>query len=229
MIRVLVVDDQPLVRGGIVMLLTGAADIEVAGEASDGLEAVDLAASLRPHVVLMDLHMPGLDGTEATRRITHGQSHTHGHDRADPRPRVLALTTFGDTAAVYGALRAGASGYLLKDQAPTHLADAIRAVAGGLSWLDAGITQSVIDALHVVPWLGDSRDDLIARLTERVREVLGLLATGLNHGEIAGRLVVSEATARTHISRILMKTGVRDRTQAVVLAYQSGLVRPVPA
>ncbi len=221
-IRVLVADDQPLVRGGIAKLLGVHPDILVVGEAGSGEEAVTSARSLRPDVILMDLRMPGGDGIEATATLT--QDPVHDQDRL---MKVLVLTTFNDETSVYGALQAGASGFLLKDNAPAHLVEAVRAVAGGDSWIDSTVASQVLRALaatpHVVP-----PTSVLNRLTPREREVLILMASGLSNSDISGHLVLSEATVRTHVSRILMKTGARDRTQAVVVAYQGGLIRVSP-
>lgn len=222
-IKVLVADDQALVRGGIIMLLTAQADIEVIGEAENGDEAVDKARAQRPDVVLMDLRMPGTDGITATSIL----SQDPNHEEQDQLTRVLVLTTFNDDESVYGALRAGASGFLVKDQAPAHLVEAVRAIAAGDSWIDSTIAAQVLRVLASVPQVGRPTS-LLARLTPREQEVLVLMASGLSNADITARLVLSEATVRTHVSRILMKTGSRDRTQAVVLAYQSGLVQVPP-
>lgn len=219
-IRIVVADDQPLVRAGIAMLLRAEPDFEVLAEASDGHQAVDLARSHHPDLVLMDARMPTMDGITATRQIT-----TEPTD-PDHLTRVLMLTTFNDDEVVYGALRAGASGFLLKHAAPKDLSTAVRTVAAGDSWLDPAIAGKVIAALGALPTPGQGSSQLLERLTRREREVLALLAQGLSSTEIKDRLVLSEATVKTHIARILFKTGSRDRTQAVVLAYQSGLVTP---
>lgn len=222
-IRVLVADDEALVRGGIVMLLGSQPDLEVVGEAVNGDDAVAQVRSLRPDVVLMDLRMPGVDGVEATRLLTEDPV----DQRADSVVKVLILTTFNDDESVYGALGAGAHGFLVKDQAPRHLVEAVRVVASGDSWIDSTVAAKVLRALGDVPRPGHP-SAAVARLTPREREILVLMASGLNNAQITERLVLSEATVRTHVSRILMKTGSRDRTQAVVLAYQSGLVRVSP-
>lgn len=230
MIRVLVADDQPLVRGGILMLLADHPDIEVVGEAAAGDEALELALQLRPDIVLMDLRMPGLDGVEATRRLTADDEMVIRSDAAlgsvnvDVVVKVLVLTTFNDDESVYSALTAGASGFVVKDAAPRYLVEALRTVAAGDSWLDPSVAAQVIRALGNVLRSGPP-PALLARLTNREREVLGLMARGLTNGDIRERLFLSEATVKTHVSRILTKTGSRDRSQAVVLAYQSGLVR----
>lgn len=218
MITLLVADDQPLVRAGLVMLLSAQPDLEVVGEAADGVEAVTKARELRPDVVLMDLRMPNLDGVEATRQLTRDASHS------DQLIRVLVLTTFNDDEAVYGALSAGASGYLLKHAAPHDLGIAVRRVAAGEAWIDPAVAGQVIKALSDLPKNGQPRSVLIERLTNREREVLALMAEGLSVTEISAKFVLSEATVKTHVARILIKTGSRDRAQAVALAYQSGLV-----
>lgn len=221
MIDLLIADDDVLVRGGIAMLLAGESDVRVVGQAGSGEEAVRLAFALRPSVVLMDLRMPGLDGVEATRRIVDEPSQT-----GDELIRVLVLTTFSDDESVYSALRAGASGFLIKDTAPRFLLEAVRCVAAGEAWLDSAVAGQVIRALAAAPQptSQSAYEGVLGRLTAREREVLQLMALGRSNAEIRDQLVVSEATVRTHVSRILMKTGSRDRTQAVVLAYRSGLV-----
>jgi DNA-binding NarL/FixJ family response regulator len=218
--RVVIADDEPLIRGGVRMLLSGHEDIEVVGEASSGVEAVRQVRDTGADLVVMDLRMPGeLDGVAATRMLT--------ADRADGSvTSVLALTMFNDDASVYDALRAGASGFLLKHSAPAHLLDAVRAVGSGSNWVDPAVLGQVINALRTSPRAGTSTSELVARLTPREREVLILIAQGASNDLIRQRLVVSEATVRTHVSRILMKTGCRDRAQAVVVAYQSRLVQP---
>jgi DNA-binding NarL/FixJ family response regulator len=211
-IRVVLVDDQTLVRSGFRMILKDEPGIEVVGEASDGREAIAAVGELRPDVVLMDIRMPNLDGLEATRRIL---------AEPDP-PRVLVLTTFDLDEYVFAALRAGASGFLLKDAPEEQLTAAIRVAADGGALFSPSVTRKLIErfAGHADPPPG------LAELTEREREVLRLLARGLSNSEIAAELVVSEHTVKTHVARVLMKLDLRDRTQAVVLAYESGLVRP---
>lgn len=221
-ISVIVADDQPLVRAGISMLLAAESDICVAGEASDGREAVELATALQPEVVVMDVRMPGMDGVAATRELT-ADDISSGPDRLT---KVLVLTTFDDDEAVYGALRAGASGFLLKHAAPTDLIAAVRKVAAGEAWIDPAVARKVIAAVAGLSNVGHGASELVDRLTPREREVLVLMAHGLSNPEIRDRLVLSEATVKTHVARVVMKTGSRDRTQAVVLAYQSGLVVP---
>jgi DNA-binding NarL/FixJ family response regulator len=216
-IRVLLADDQGLVRAGFRALLDAEADIDVAGEARDGRQAIDLTRSLRPDVVLMDIRMPGLDGLAATREIA--------ADRALAGVRIVILTTFEIDDYVFEALRAGASGFLVKDTEPVDLIAAVRLVAGGEALLSPSVTRRVIEEFAVrakEPPPSDGLDEL----TEREREVMALVGTGLSNEEIAGRLVVSPATAKTHVSRAMVKLGARDRAQLVVLAYEYGLVRP---
>ena len=215
-ISVVIADDQAMVRSGFSVLLNAQPDIEVLAEAANGAEAVARAAELRPDVILMDVRMPVLDGLQATRRITSMGS----------APRVLVLTTFDLDDYVYEALRSGASGFLLKDASARELADAVRLIAAGDALLAPGVTRRLIaEFARMGAPRGPSRKQLDG-LTERESEVLALIACGLSNAEIAGRLVVAEQTVKTHVSRILMKLGLRDRTQAVVLAYETGLVRP---
>jgi DNA-binding NarL/FixJ family response regulator len=215
-IRVVIADDQGMVRSGFTTLLNSEPDIEVIGEAANGQEAIARAAQLRPDVLLMDVRMPVLDGLQATREIT----------AVPGAPRVLILTTFDLDDYVYQALRWGASGFLLKDASAQELADAVRIVAGGDALLSPGVTRRLIaEFARMGAPRGPSRDSLDG-LTERECEVLALVARGLSNAEIAGRLVVAEQTVKTHVSRILMKLGLRDRTQAVVLAYETGLIQP---
>ncbi|MFC9549361.1 response regulator [Rhodococcus sp. NPDC056960] len=216
-VRVLVADDQALVRAGFAALLDAQDDITVAGQAADGEEAVSLTRSLVPDVVLMDIRMPVLDGLEATRRIA-----------ADPAlsgVRVVVLTTFELDEYVFEAMRAGATGFLVKHTEPAELVRAVRVVADGDALLSPSVTRKLIAefATHAKPPPRTSRLD---DLTEREREVMALIAEGLTNAEIGSRLFLSPATARTHVSRILLKLGARDRTQLVVLAYEWGLVRP---
>ena len=210
-IRVLVADDQSMVRAGFRMLLSGQEDIEVVAEASNGLEAVDKAARFDPTVILMDIRMPELDGLEATRRII----------TADDTARVLILTTFDLDECVYEALRAGASGFVLKDDPPEQLLDAIRVVATGEALLSPSVTRRVIKQFTRMP--RPSPPEQLAELTERERDVFRLVARGLSNSEIGEELYISEATVKTHITHILQKLGLRDRVQAVVLAYETGL------
>ncbi len=221
-ISVVVADDQPLVRAGIVMLLAAEPGIDVVGEASDGRQAIDLAQALKPDIVLMDVRMPGTDGVTATRLLC---SDPAGED-TDHLTKVLILTTFSDDEVIYGSLRAGASGFLLKHAAPHDLIAAIRKVAAGDAWIDPAVAGRIIATLAQSPAPGGLSSQLAERLTPREREVLKLMAHGLSNTEIKDRLVISNATVKTHVARIVMKTGSRDRTQAVVLAYQSGLVTP---
>jgi DNA-binding NarL/FixJ family response regulator len=212
--RVLLADDQGLVRAGFRKILESEPGIEVVAEASDGEEAVAAARRFDPDVVLMDVRMPRLDGIAATRLIS----------GAGLPARVLMLTTFGHDEYVYDALRAGASGFLLKDAPPEDLIDAVRIVARGDALLDPAVTRTVVEAFARLP--ETSEPDALAELTAREREVLTLLARGLSNAEICDRLVVSEGTAKTHVARVLGKLGLRDRVQAVILAYECGLVRP---
>jgi DNA-binding NarL/FixJ family response regulator len=213
-VRVLLADDQTLVRGGFRMILSAEPDVDVIGEAADGAEAVALARDLRPDVVLMDVRMPNVDGIEATRRIVDG---------AEESPRVLVLTTFDLDEYVYEALRAGASGFLLKDAPEEQLVAGIRIVAAGGSLFAPAVTRRLIERFAATssrkppPALGD--------LTARELDVLRLVARGLSNAEIARELVVSEHTVKTHVAHILAKLELRDRVQAVVLAYESGIVR----
>lgn len=216
-VRVLVVDDDALVRSGIRMLLGEAADVEVVGEAADGAAALDLAGRLSPDVVLMDLRMPGSDGIATTRVLSSGA------DSGGDPPRVLVLTTFDDEQSVAAALRAGARGFLVKDGAADHLAGAIRTIAAGGSWLDPSASAAVIRLVQGLPGQDRLAAAALERLTPRERGVLALMAQGLTNEHIGRRLVLSPATVRTHVSRILMKTGAHDRSQAVVLAYQGHL------
>ncbi|HEX5246365.1 MAG TPA: response regulator transcription factor [Gaiellaceae bacterium] len=214
MIRVLVVDDQPLVRSGFRMVLEERPDLELAGEASDGLQALELARELDPDVILMDVRMPNLDGVEATRRLV----------EAGTRARILVLTTFDLDEYVYAAIRAGASGFLLKDVEPAELVDAIRVVAAGNSLFGPAATERLVArfAQQPSPEAGRSLDEL----TDREKEILRLLATGLSNAELAEHLFLSETTVKTHVSSILRKLHVRDRVQAVIAAYDAGLVQP---
>ncbi|TQE40474.1 response regulator [Streptomyces ipomoeae] len=216
-IRVLIADDQQMVRQGFSVLLNTQPDIDVVGQAVHGLDAIDKVTELAPDVVLMDIRMPELGGIEATRRIT----------AEHPHIRVLVLTTFDLDEYVYEALRAGASGFLLKDASADQLAEAVRVVAAGDALLAPGITRRLIaefSRLGTAPRA--LLKDRVGDLTERETEVLALIAQGLSNAEIAERLVVAEQTVKTHVGRILVKLGLRDRTQAAVFAYESGLVRP---
>jgi DNA-binding NarL/FixJ family response regulator len=217
-ISVLLADDQPLLRMGFRMILEAQVDMTVAGEAADGAEAVELAGALQPDVILMDVRMPGTDGIEATRRIV----------AADGGARVLILTTFDLDEYAFSALRAGASGFLLKDAPPDDLLSGIRAVAAGDAVVAPSVTRRLLDAYaHRLPddRAPATRSARLDPLTEREREVLLAVARGLSNAEIAARLVVTEATVKTHVGRILTKLGLRDRIQAVILAYETGLVQ----
>ncbi|HET6286409.1 MAG TPA: response regulator transcription factor [Amycolatopsis sp.] len=215
MIRVVVVDDQELMRVGFRMVLGAQADIDVVGEAGDGAQAIRLAEELRPDVVLMDVRMPVLDGVEATKRIVEAGT-----------ARVLVMTTFDLDEYVYSALQGGASGFLLKDTQPDHLVSALRAVASGDAVVSPSVTRRLLD--RFVGGGGKPMRDVaeLDVLTEREREVLVLIAKGLSNLEIAETLFLSEATVKTHVGRILSKLDLRDRVQAVVLAYETGLTRP---
>jgi DNA-binding NarL/FixJ family response regulator len=219
MTRVLIADDDDLMRSGLVELLSGEAEIEIIGEASTGREAVQRARRLDPDVVLMDVRMPDLDGIDATRELT----------RVAPGAKVLILTTFEQDDYVFGALRAGASGFLLKRTRPEELIAAVRMIAAGDSLLSPSITRLVIDraAQQPMPELADQAK--LDELTRREREVFEMVASGLSNREIARELVVEESTIRTHVKRILMKLGLRDRVQIVIFAYETGVNRPAAA
>jgi len=223
-VRVLIADDDPLLRAGLAVVLETADGIEVAGQAEDGLRTVELARALRPDVVLMDVRMPGCDGIEATRRL------------AGAGPRVLVLTTFHHDAYVWGALRAGAAGFLLKRASPERLIDAVHAVAAGEAVLDPAVTRDLLGHLLAAPApaaVRDTADDgddggRLAALTAREREVLRLAADGHPNDEIAALLHLAESTVKTHVKRILAKLDVHDRSQAVAAAYRHGLMGPHP-
>ena len=216
MIRVLIADDQALVRDGFGMILDAQPDMEVVGQASDGREAVEMARALTPDVVLMDIRMPEVDGVEATRRLV-----------ADPTsPRILMLTTFDQNEYVYDAMKAGASGFLLKDVRRDELVNAVRSVAAGDALLASSLTRRFIEDFVRRPPPGAAPVGALAELTDREAEVVRLVARGLSNAEIAERMVVSEATVKTHVARVLSKLGLRDRTQVVVMAYETGFVRP---
>ena len=215
-IRVLICDDQALVRAGFRAILGSRPEIEIVGEAENGAEAVALAERRRPDVILMDIRMPVLDGVEATRRLV-----------AEGSPaRILVLTTFDLDEYVHAAIRAGASGFLLKDVTPAKLVEAIRIVAGGDALLAPSVTRRLLERFAATLPPGDQSSEVLGQLTARETEVLRLLAGGLSNAEIASELVVSEATVKTHISSLLRKLGLRDRVQAVILAYETGLVTP---
>jgi DNA-binding NarL/FixJ family response regulator len=218
MTRVLIADDDDLMRAGLVELLSGEPEIEIVGEASTGREAVERARRLTPDVVLMDVRMPDLNGIEATGELT----------RAAPDTRVLILTTFEQDDYVFGALRAGASGFLLKRTRPEELIAAVRTVAAGDSLLSPSVTRLVIDRMAQQPLPELAAEDKLDELTRREREVLELIARGLSNREIATELVVEESTVRTHVKRIQMKLHLRDRVQIVIFAYETGINQPAP-
>lgn len=218
MIRVLLADDQHLVRTGFRVLLEASGQIEVVGEAADGAEAITLASRLRPQVVLMDLQMPGTDGLAATRAITSDADLTE--------VRIIMLTTYQEDEQIFAALRMGASGYLVKDATTEELLHAIEVVANGEALLAPSVTRRLIEAFAAGPQAAPPSTGALANLTDREREVLALVGSGLSNDEIAARLVISPLTARTHVSRILTKTGARDRAQLVVLAYESRIIQP---
>jgi DNA-binding NarL/FixJ family response regulator len=216
-VRVLIADDQALVRAGFRKILEADPGIEVVGEAADGLEAVEHSRVHVPDVVLMDIRMPGLDGIAATRRLS---------EELKDGPRVLVLTTFGLEEYVYEALRAGASGFLLKDVPPEQLIGAVHVVARGDALLDPAITRSVIEAFASRPAARRELAETIEELTPREREVFALVARGLSNAEIARELVVGDGTVKTHVAHLLLKLGLRDRVQAVIYAYEAGVVQP---
>jgi DNA-binding NarL/FixJ family response regulator len=212
-LRVLIADDQPLMRAGFRAVLEATGDIEVVAEAADGLEAVTTAKAAQPDVILMDVRMPNLDGIEAIKRL--------------PQHRVLVLTTFGLDEYIVEALRAGASGFITKDVRAEELVRAVRVVAAGDALLTPAVTRQLLDRVaRRLPAPVSATPTALSQLTEREREVLELLARGMSNAEIAGSLIVGEATVKTHVSNVLMKLGLRDRVQAVVLAYEIGLVQP---
>jgi len=216
MTRVVIADDQALVRAGFRVLIDSAPDLTVVGEAADGREAVELARSSKADVVLMDIRMPEMDGLAATRELA-----------ADPDgPRVIILTTFDIDEYVFEALRSGASGFLLKDTEPEDLLQAVRVVADGDALLAPSVTRRLIEGFPTPPDPHRTPPESLEVLTEREREVLALVARGLSNQEIAAELVISPATAKTHVSRVMMKLGARDRAQLVVMAYETGLVEP---
>jgi DNA-binding NarL/FixJ family response regulator len=213
-LRLLIADDQPLMRAGFRAVLEATGEMEVVAEAGDGVEAIEAARETRPDVILMDIRMPNLDGIEAIKRL--------------PNYRVLVLTTFGLDEYIVEALRAGASGFLTKDVPAAELVHAVRVIAAGDALLTPAVTRQLLDrvARRLPAPVGGEGQVALSELTEREREVLELLARGMSNAEIAGALVVGEATVKTHVSNVLMKLGLRDRVQAVVLAYEIGLVQP---
>jgi DNA-binding NarL/FixJ family response regulator len=217
--RVLIADDDELMRAGLVELLSGEASIEISGQARTGREAIERARRLKPDVVLMDVRMPDLDGIAATAELAN----------AAPDARVLILTTFEQDDYIFGALRAGASGFLLKRTRPEELIAAVQTVAAGESLLSPSVTRRVIDRMAQQPTPDVSNQAKLAELTPREREVLELVASGLSNREIAAQLVIEEATVRSHIRRILMKLGLRDRVQIVIFAYETGVIQPAPS
>jgi DNA-binding NarL/FixJ family response regulator len=216
-ISVLIADDQALVRGGLRMIIDAQQDMQVVGEAENGTDAVASAQRLEPDVVLMDIRMPELDGIAATQRLA---------ERGPPRTRVLILTTFDEDRLVYDAMRAGASGFLLKSAPPARLAEAVRVIAAGEALLAPSITRRLVEDFVHRPPPGTKPPAELAELTDREREVLALIARGLSNAEIAAELVISEATVKTHVNRLLGKLNLRDRVQAVVLAYETGFAQP---
>jgi len=219
-IGVLIADDQPMVRAGLRMILELEPDIDILGEAADGIEAVAVAAATEPDVILMDVRMPNLDGLEATRRIVAGR---------EDGPRVLILTTFDLDAYVYEALASGASGFVLKDIQPEKLVDAIRVIANGEALLSPTVTRRLIEEfVRRPPEVVRPTPRELEQLTAREAEIMLLVARGLSNAEIAAQAFVSEPTVKTHVARILMKLGLRDRVQVVVYAYEHGIARPAP-
>jgi DNA-binding NarL/FixJ family response regulator len=217
-VRVVLADDQELVRTGLEMVIDATDDVQAVGHASDGGEAIELAARLRPDVVVMDIRMPGVDGIEATRRIAATAS--------DGEPRVLILTTFDLDEYVFEAFRAGASGFLLKDAPSAQIVEAIKAVAAGEALASPSVTRRLIERFADAPGPSPKSTPGLGELTPREREVLELIARGLSNAELAERLYLSEKTVKTHVGRILTKLALRDRVQAVILAYEAGIVRP---
>jgi DNA-binding NarL/FixJ family response regulator len=215
-VRVLVVDDDHLMRAGLRAVLSSDDSVEVVGEAGDGREAIERARRLRPDVVLMDLRMPRLDGVAATRELL----------AAAPAAKVLVVTTFEEDDDIFGSLSAGASGFLLKRTRPEELIAGIHTVAAGESLLSPSVTRRVVDRMARQPIVGAAPDERLAELTPREHDVLELVARGLGNREIAAELVVEESTVKTHVKRILMKLGLRDRVQAVIYAYETGLIAP---
>jgi DNA-binding NarL/FixJ family response regulator len=224
MIRVLIADDQQLARAGLALLLNAETDIQVVAEAATGDEAVAAARAQRPDVILMDVRMPGTDGVAATRAVVNGGLIAH---RGQPI-EVLILTSYHIDEAVYGALRAGASGFVLKGASPTEIVNAIRAVVAGEAWLDPAVARRLIDEFAARPQRVPTPAEL-AKLTPREREVLAHLALGMSNAEVAFALNIRETTVKTHLARVMMKLEVREKAQAVAAAYQTGLVCPLPS
>ncbi|MBN9632351.1 MAG: response regulator transcription factor [Actinobacteria bacterium] len=221
-VSVLVADDQAMVRAGFAAILAAQEGIEVLGQAEDGAQAVELARRLRPDVVLMDVRMPVMNGIDATRELVRPS-------RGDPhRPLVLVLTTFDADEYVYDALQAGASGFLLKDAPPAALVQAVRVVAAGEALLAPRVTKRLLERFAAQRPTGGDKAQRLADLTEREREILVLIGRGLSNAEIAGELFIAEQTVKTHVSRVFAKLGLRDRVQAVILAFDAGLVEPTP-
>ena len=217
MIRVLLVDDEPLVRSGVRMILESEDDLDIVGEAADGNEALELARQLSPDVVLLDIRMPGLDGIQTTRRLI---------EQPPSAARILILTTFDLDEYVYEAMKAGASGFILKNVPPSKLVDAVRTVASGDALLAPAITRRMIERFVQQPPAPQGRPPQLEELTERELDILREIARGRSNAEIAGALYLSQATVKSHVNRVLSKLDLRDRTQAAVLAYETGLVRP---
>jgi DNA-binding NarL/FixJ family response regulator len=215
-VRVLVVDDDKLMRAGLRAVFSSDDEIEVVGEAGDGRAAIDSAKRLTPDVILMDVRMPEMDGITATREVL----------QAAPETRVVIVTTFEEDDYVFGALAAGASGFLLKRTGPEELIEAIKTVAGGDALLSPSVTRRVIERMAREPGLGEPNEDRLEELTDREREVLELIARGYTNAEIGEQLVIEESTVKTHVKRVLMKLGLRDRVQAVIFAYENGVIRP---
>lgn len=222
MIRVVIADDQPLARAGIAMLVNAEDDITVVAEAGNGGEALTQAHAQRPDVILMDIRMPGIDGVAATQAVINGGLLAHSGQPIE----VLILTSYHIDKAVYAALRAGASGFLLKGAAPSEIANAIRAVAAGEAWLDPAVARRLIDEFATRPERHAPSPAEMAQLTPREREVLALLALGMSNSDVALYLNIREVTVKTHLARLMMKLEVREKAQAVAAAYQTGLVQP---